>query len=256
MKKALTPALSQREREKKNKAVIITGAARRVGAAMAVYFAEKGFDIALHFNSSEKEALVLQKKIRKLGVDCEIFAHDLSDSKGLGKLINAIHVKMPHCNLLINNASVFERAEFMKTDEALFDRQFAVNFKAPFFLTQAFAKKFGSNKGACVINILDTDISQIQVSHFAYLLSKKTLADFTLMAAKALGPKIRVNGICPGSMLPSVENYEGYEEKVKQIVPLKSQPTLDELSETALWLNSQRNITGQIIYVDSGKHLL
>lgn len=237
-------------------AVIITGAAKRVGAAMALYFARKNFDIALHYNSSENEAATLQKEIRETGAACEIFAHDLSDSAGLGQLIKNIQAKMPHCNVLINNASVFERCEFLETDEPLFDRQFNINFKAPFFLTQNFARVFGENDGACAINILDTDIAQNQVSHFAYLLSKKNLADFTLMAARALGPNIRVNGVCPGSMIPSPHNYEGYEEKVKQLVPLKSQPSLDDLSEAVFWLSGQRSITGQIINVDSGKHVL
>ncbi len=237
-------------------AVIITGGAKRVGAAMAMYFARKNFDIALHYNNSKNEAESLQKEIRKIGVACEIFSHNLSYSKTLPTLIDNIHKKMPHCNVLINNASIFERCEFLETDEALFDRQFAINFKAPFFLTQAFAKKFGKNAGACVINILDTDIAQNQISHFAYLLSKKTLADFTVMAARALGADIRVNAVCPGSMLPSAENYEGYEEKIKQLVPLKNQPTLDELSEAAFWLSQQRSITGQIINVDGGKHVL
>ncbi len=239
-----------------NNAVIITGAAKRVGAAMAVYFAHKKFDIALHYNSSKDEAAALQKEIQKTGVACKIFAHDLGDSKGLSELIEKIHAKMPHCNVLVNNASIFERCEFMETDEALFDRQFAINFKAPFFLTQAFAKKFGKNSGACVINILDTDIAQNQISHFAYLLSKKTLADFTKMAARALGPDIRVNGVCPGSMLPSPQNYEGYDEKIKQLVPLKNQPSLEELSEATFWLAQQRSITGQIINIDGGKHVL
>ncbi len=237
-------------------AVIITGGARRVGAAMAEYFAGKNFDIALHYNNSKDEAEDLQKEIRKTGVACEIFAYDLGDSKNLDRLIEAIHSQMSHCTTLINNASIFERSEFLETDEALFDRQFAVNFKAPFFLTQAFAKKFGKNSGANVINILDTDISQNQVSHFAYLLSKKALADFTLMAARALGPNIRVNGICPGAVLPSGENYVGYEEKIQGIVPLKNQPTLAELSEAAYWLTKQSSITGQIINIDGGKHVL
>lgn len=241
---------------KTNKSVIITGGARRVGAAMAQYFARKNFDIALHYNNSRNEAIALQKTIQKTGVACEIFSHDLGDSKGLAKLIDTIHAKIPHCNTLINNASIFERCGFLETDEALFDRQFAINFKAPFFLTQAFAQKFGKNPGANVINILDTDIAQNQVSHFAYLLSKKTLADFTKMAAVTLGPNLRVNGVCPGSMIPSPENYEGYDEKIRQIIPLKKHPTLDELSEAAFWLSGQPGITGQIINIDGGKHVL
>jgi len=103
---------------------------------------------------------------------------------------------------------------------------------------------------------LDTDIAQNQISHFAYLLSKKTLADFTKMAARALGSDIRVNGVCPGAMLPYGENHDGYEEKIKQLVPLKNQPSLDELSEAVFWLVQQRSITGQIINIDGGKHVL
>ena len=237
-------------------AVIITGGAKRIGAAMAVYFARKNFDIALHYNNSENEALALQKEIRKTGVNCEIFAQDLSYRAELEPLIERIYKKMPHCNTLINNASVFERGEFLETNETLFDRQFDINFKAPFFLTQYFSKRFSKNSGACVINILDTDIAQTQISHFAYLLSKKSLASFTIMAARALGTNIRVNGVCPGSMLPSAENYGGYEEKVKELVPLKNQPSLDELSEAVFWLTQQHSITGQIINVDGGKHVL
>lgn len=236
--------------------VIITGGAKRVGAATALYFAQNNHDIALHYNNSKKEAELLQAQIKGLGVNCEIFQHDLSDISGFEQLAKNIHAKMPYCNLLINNASIFERCEFMKTDEALFDRQFNINFKAPFFLTQAFAKTFGTNNNACVINIIDTDIATNQTSHFAYLLSKKTLADFTAMAAKALGANIRVNGVCPGCILPSAENYDGYEEKVKQLVPLKIQPSLEELSEAIFWLTQQKSITGQIINVDGGKHAL
>ena len=156
--------------------VIITGGAKRVGAAMAKYFAAKNFDIALHYNHSKNDAQALQSEIKAMGVACEIFAHDLADCKGLAGLIGNIHSKMPNCNALINNASVFERAELLETSEELFDRQFAVNLKAPFFLTQSFSKIF--TKG-CVVNVLDTDIAQIQTSHFAYLLSKKTFSDFT-----------------------------------------------------------------------------
>jgi len=234
-------------------AIIITGGAKRVGAAMALYFARGGYDIALHYNASEKDAKTVKAKVEKLGAQCVLFPCDLSKTKTLPALMKKIRTTMPNCTALINNASIFERAPFMDTDEALFDRQFAVNFKAPFFLTQAFAKTFG--KG-CVINLLDTDIVQTQGSHFAYLLSKKTLSEFTEMAARALGPAIRVNGICPGCVLPSDQNEVAYEKKIKALLPLKKNPTVDALAEAALWLVSQPFITGQIIFVDGGQHVL
>lgn len=236
--------------------VIITGGAKRVGAAIALYFAKNGYDVALHYNKSKNEAKNLKKQIEEQGVNCEIFSCDLGSTSEIQTLIENIYKKMPNCNILVNNASVFERCEFLETDEALFDRQFDINFKAPFFLSKSFAKIFRDNSDACIVNIIDTDIVRNQVSHFAYLLSKKTLADFTCMAAIALGSDIRVNAVCPGSMLPSGENYAGYEEKVKNMVPLKLQPSLDELAEAVLWISKQRSITGQIINVDGGKHVI
>ncbi len=235
------------------KAVLITGGARRVGAAMAIYFAKAGYDIALHYNRSKTDAGKIKKKIETSGRACVLFQHDLSNMKNIPLLMKRVQKAMPHCTALVNNASIFERADFMNTEEALLDRQFAVNFKAPFFMTQAFARTFG--KG-CVVNILDTDIAQTHGSHFAYLLSKKTLAEFTPMAARALGPKIRVNGVCPGAILPSSQVDAHYIQKLKGVIPLKSHPGADEIAETARWLIDQQHITGQLIFVDGGMHVL
>src|SRR5689334_13529994 len=150
------------------KAVLITGGARRVGAATALYFASHQYDIALHYNRSKSDALKLKKQIEKCGVRCELFSLDLKKTKAIATLMASVKKKLPHCTTLINNASIFERKEFLKTDEALFDRQIDVNLKAPFFVTQAFAKTF---KKGVVVNMLDTDIVTSQGTHFAYLLA-------------------------------------------------------------------------------------
>lgn len=235
------------------KAVIITGGAKRVGAAIAVYFARQGYDIALHYNHSKAEAEAVKKEVEAAGTACQLFACDLADSKALPKLMSDMKAAMPHCVALINNASAFERAPLMETDEALFDRQMDINFKAPFFLTQAFAKNFGAG---CVVNIVDTDISKIQCSHFAYLLSKKALADFTLMAARELGPKIRVNGVCPGIMLPSGEWDETYIAQQAQLMPLRATATVEQTVAATRMLIENTALTGQLLYVDGGKHVL
>ena len=235
------------------KAVIITGGAKRVGAALTRHFAKSGYDIALHYNHSAAEARALQQEIKSTGVDCQLFQQDLQNIAELAPFIKKIQIAMPHCSALINNASLFERAAFLETDEALFDRQFTANFKAPFFLTQAFAKTFA--KGS-VISLLDTDIVQTQISHFAYLLSKKSLGEFTTMAARALGPNIRVNGVCPGCLLASNQNDELYEQKLQDIIPLRRHPDPQECAEAVHWLIEQKHITGQLIYVDGGKHVL
>lgn len=234
-------------------AIIITGGARRIGAATARHFAREGYDIVLHYHHSKEEAEALKIELEAYSVQCETFAHDMADVKNMPGLMKKIAGVMPNCVALINNASVFERGTFMETDEALLERQFAVNFKAPFFLTHAFAATF---KKGSVINLLDADIVTTKGSHFAYLLSKKTLAEFTAMAARALGPNIRVNGICPGCVLPSNQNEADYEKKLEQQIPLKSHPPVRDIAETALWLTKQSHITGQIIFVDGGQHVL
>lgn len=237
-------------------AVIITGGARRVGAMLALYFAEKGYDIALHYNDSQDEAIRVQEQVLALGRACEIFAHDLQDIGGIPNFMAYIHAKMPHANTLINNASVFERADFMETDEEFFDRQFIVNFKAPFFLTQEFARIFGQNAGANVVNMLDTNITGTGGSHFAYLLSKKAFAEFTRMAARALGEKVRVNAVCPGIVLPSQELDTEYMHRLRYTLPLKKNASVGQVVEAVYYLSHNAALTGQFIFIDGGESVL
>jgi pteridine reductase len=235
------------------KALIITGGAKRVGAVLAKHFASNGYDIALHYHHSESEAQTVKADIEALGKRCMLFQQDLADIAALPAWMERIHTALPHCTALINNASIFGRATFMDTDEAFYDRQMDINFKAPFFITQAFAKRFA--KGT-VINIIDSNITQSHGSHFAYLLAKKTLAEFTVMAARALGPQISVNAICPGCILPADDTDAHYVEKMRDAIPLKRHPIPQNIAETALWLTEQTSITGQLIYVDGGMHVL
>jgi pteridine reductase len=233
--------------------VIITGGAKRVGAALSLHLAAQGYDIALHYNHSRADAEIIKAEVEKLGTKCELFALDLQDAKAIPTFMESIKKAMPNCTSLINNASVFERSTLMETTEALFDRQMEVNFKAPFFLTQAFARTF--KKGG-VMNVIDTDIGETQGGYFAYLLSKKVLADFTEMAARELAPNIRVNGMCPGCLIPADANDAAYVGKLKDIIPLKAHPTLDEFLRSLEWLLTQSHITGQLLYIDGGKHVL
>jgi pteridine reductase len=236
-------------------AVLITGAARRIGAALAPAFAHAGFDVAIHCNHSQSDAQAVQAQVHSLGAACEIFAHDLADIAGLPAFIQQVKQRFPALSTLVNNASVFERCEFLETTEAFFDQQHTINFKSPFFLTQAFVKACSGQK-LSVVNMLDTEVENHHGSHFAYLLSKKSLADFTLMAARALGPNVRVNGVCPGIMLPSNELDEDYMKRLSAKLPLGHTATAQQTVEAVLWLATNSAITGQLIYVDGGQHVL
>lgn len=237
---------------KESKAALITGASKRVGAALALALAAEGYDIALHYHTSKKEAEALKTRITKTGVRCELLQGDLADDATLKSLVGKAKKAFPHLCVLINNASVFKRVTFMESNMALFDQQMAVNARAPVFLTQAFAKTVTRGH---VINLLDADVVKHHGSHFMYLLSKKTLAAFTLMAARDL-PHIQVNAICPGGLLPSSENPKDYETKLLARLPIKLLPKVRDVIESIVWLLKQPRITGQFIFNDSGQHLL
>ncbi len=237
---------------KKTGAAIITGAAVRVGKEIAIFLAHHGYDIALHYNHSEKEAKQTAEEIRKIGVQCEIFQADLLKVDSYKTLIQDAHNTFNHLNILINSASIFEKYNFEFTDIDIFDRHFITNLRAPFFLSQEFAKI--CNKG-CIINLNDTYITTNNGAYFAYLISKKSLHELTKMSAKALAPNIRVNEICIGSLLTS--KYWG-EEDIKNHVsklPLQTAPTIDNITDTILYLTNSPYLTGQSIFIDSGQHI-
>ena len=231
---------------------LITGGAKRIGRAIALSLAEKGFHISLHYRSSRIEAEEVARNIEQKNVACQLFTCDFNDMEDLSTLIPRVFDRFPDCNLLVNNASIFEQARLLETDQNLFDRQFNTNVKAPFFLSRDFARH--CNKGQ-IINILDTKISRTLVEYFAYTLTKKTLFEFTHMAAKELGPAIRVNGISPGLILPSAfRNREDF-EKMGKSIPLKRTGSPASVVSAVHFLIDSSFITGECIFVDGGEHL-
>lgn len=234
-------------------AALITGGARRVGAALALALAQDGYDIALHYHTSAKEAEAVQEQVIKLGRRCLLFPQDLRNIAALVDLVRAVKQAFPHLHALINSASIFERGGLMESTEAVFDDHFTINCKSAVFLSQGFARQV---EAGVIINLLDTNIRGYGISHFFYLMSKKALADFTRMAAVELAPNIRVNAVCPGTVLPSNGHEAGYMEQLAQRLPLKHTANLDDVCNAVRWLVANPAITGQFIYTDGGQHLL
>ncbi len=232
---------------------LVTGAAIRIGKEIAIALAYDGYNIALHYNTSAKEAKKTKSEIERLGVFCELFQADLNDRKTYAPLVKKVLAKFPDCNILINNASIFERANFAETDEDIFDRHMTINFKAPFFLSQAFAKKCRAGQ---IINILDNKITKDIGAFFAYLLSKKSLAAFNRMAARELAPNIRVNGIAIGTTGISKSLKAGDIEKKREILPMKEEVKIEHITRTLIDVINSRHLTGQCIFVDGGENLL
>ncbi|MCK5759896.1 MAG: SDR family oxidoreductase [Candidatus Delongbacteria bacterium] len=235
------------------KAVLITGAAKRIGAEIAIELARSGYDIALHYNFSEEEALEAQSMIRKIGVDCRLFKGDLKDKVYLSELIKAVYSSFPNLSVLINNASIFKRASILDTKFELFEELVDVNLKAPYFLIKEFASVCESGN---IINILDTKITKNQNVYAAYILTKKALSELTKIAAVEFAPRIRVNGICPGLILPAINESEEYIERLEKKILLQRRGDPKNISSTVKFLLENDFITGEIIQVDGGESLI
>jgi pteridine reductase len=228
----------------------VTGGAVRLGKELALTLARAGYDIALHYNASEQAADRTADLCRAAGVRCEIFRGDFRDANCIPGLMDDVAARFPHLDLLVNSASVYESNPIAKTTPDLLDRQWCVNFKAPFLLMKAFHLRVG--RGA-IVNVLDNKIAFNQFQYAAYLLSKKALAEATKMAALEFAPHIRVNGIAPGVVLPASTRDEAYLEWRKEAIPVGRMGDPDRLCQGFMALVSNDFINGQILFVDGGE---
>lgn len=241
------------QKDKSKGTVLITGGAVRIGRAMALTLASAGYNIVIHYNTSKSEAQETKKEIEKIGAVCGLIQADLNDAKQYIKMMDKVFTLFPTCNILINNASIFERGSFVETDEDLFDRHMTINFKAPFFLSQAFSK---CCRDGLIVNILDSYVTKETGAYFSYLLSKKALYSFNRMAAKALAPNIRVNGIAIGTTEISKNIKSEDLKKKRDILPLREEVKIKHITHTLMDVVNNHYITGQCIFVDGGDHLL
>jgi NAD(P)-dependent dehydrogenase (short-subunit alcohol dehydrogenase family) len=232
---------------------IVTGAAKRIGKALALGLAKRGFDIGLHYQSSHEDALTTKKEIEQLGAKCHLIRANLFNEDETAGLINEAAGKLSNISLLINNASTFERKGLLQTDAKLLEENLAIHVKAPFFLTCQFASLLKSGN---IINIIDTMVTKHDVSYFAYLLSKKTLLELTKLAAKALAPAIRVNAIAPGSTAEPIDDLDSnYMERRAQRVPLKMAGDPKYLLNGIDYLLANPFVTGECLFIDGGAHI-
>lgn len=232
---------------------MITGGAKRLGKEMALSLAQKGWDVALHFRNSESDAETTRQRIEKTGVVCRLFQANLERAQEAVDMLRKVLKEFPELDLLVNNASVFDESPLATVDEEVFDRQFDVNFKSPFFMTQQYTKNCRSGH---VVNILDTKIQSNRAGRFtAYNLSKKALMHLTQMSAIDLAPRFRVNAIAPGPVLKaSHASEEEFQIRIQQ-TPLQLEIPGSSIVSALNYLIENPNLTGEILYCDNGSHL-
>ncbi len=237
----------------KNQTVLVTGAAKRLGQAIAVHLASKGYNIALHYNSSKIEAMKTAQALYKKGVRCELFAADLSDEAQVKTILPAVYKAFGNLSLLVNSASIFIPNAFGDEDLTLFKRHWQINYETPYILSCAFHRLV--RKGQ-IINFIDTNVGQYQTAYADYLTTKKALAEFTKMSAVAWGPNIRVNGISPGMILEPVNNQKDDRQRRADKIPLKRVGDQQYILKAMDYLLGNDYVTGQIIAVDGGESLV
>lgn len=233
-------------------AALVTGGAIRVGLHFSETLAALGYDVAIHYNSSSADAESAVEKIRAMGVECQAFAFDFEADCDPGQLIDKVTAVFPRLSVLVNCASIYNAAPITETTMAMLQREFQVNFFTPYLLSGAFARSVDTGN---IINILDNKIAFQQFQYGAYLSAKKALAELTKMAAMELAPRIRVNGIAPGVIMPGVTRTDAYIDWRVQGIPLKRQGAVEELGKALKYILDNEYITGQHLYVDGGESL-
>ena len=234
------------------KAALITGGAVRIGMEISLNLARMGYDIALHYNSSEKEALATREQILKTGAGCELFRCDLSSPHDAIELVPKARESFGGLCVLVNNASVFENIGFRDVTPEFLETDLAVNFKAPFFLSQSFAAE---TDGGLIVNFLDTRVRKNPVEHFCYNLSKKCLYHLTKMLARELAPDFRVNAVCPGAVLAPPGFGEDYLRRMARGTPMKRPGSVEDIINAFNYLLENNYVTGECLFVDGGMSL-
>ncbi|WP_291297884.1 SDR family oxidoreductase [Elioraea sp.] len=237
------------------RAALVTGGARRLGRAIALAFAEAGFDLAIHYSASAAEAEGTAADIRSLGRRAVTLRADLAREVEVAALIPAAAEALGPLGVLVNNASTFERDEIGDATRASWDQHMEPNLRAPFVLTQGFAAALPAGREGVVINLLDQRVWSLTPHFVSYTVSKAALWALTQSLALALAPRIRVNGIGPGPAMPSPRQSQAQFDRQCASVPLGRGTSAGEVARAALAILSLPAMTGQMIALDGGQHL-
>ncbi|QDU79008.1 3-oxoacyl-[acyl-carrier-protein] reductase FabG [Polystyrenella longa] len=234
---------------------IVTGGAVRLGRAFALALAEAGANVVVHFGNSDDAAEETARLIRAMGRTCWTCSADFRDPiTGTEALFRFVEEKVGPASILVNSAAIFDAARFEETDPALFDRTMDINFKAPFYLSRRFVSQVPDDIRGQIVNIVDWRAERIDRKFLVYSLAKNSLLELTKALAIELAPRIRVNAIAPGAILPPPGESEFQEGKKKEI-PLAHTGNPDDLVHALQYLLNGEFVTGEIMHVTGGEHL-
>jgi NAD(P)-dependent dehydrogenase (short-subunit alcohol dehydrogenase family) len=237
------------------RAVLITGAAKRIGREIAVDMARDGWRVGVHYFRSKGEADDLVTEIRRAGGVAAALQADLSSETAVDDLVPLAVEELGPLTCLVNNASVFERDEIGTVTRDSWDLHLDTNLRAPLVLTKAFAEQLPAGRQGCVINILDQRVWNLTPHFLSYTVSKSALWTLTRTLAMALAPRIRVNGIGPGPTLRNERQTEEHFLAQWESVPLNRGASPEEIAGAVRFILAAPAMTGQMIALDGGEHL-
>ena len=236
---------------------LVTGAARRVGRAIALDLAAHGFDVAVHYRASAEEAAVTVAQARALGATAEAFGADLSDEAACRALVPAVVASFKRLDAVVNNASTFEYDSPQTFSHAAMELHWRANTAPAVLLAQALhAHLSGGSDLGCVVNLLDFKLWNPNPDYFSYTLSKAALQAATVMLAQALAPTLRVCGVAPGVTLGSKQLSAAEFEAAHRMTPLQRSSTPEDIARAVRFLIESPAITGTTLLVDGGQHLM
>lgn len=237
-----------------DKFVLITGGAQRIGRSIALAVARSGANVAIHYRRSQAEAESVRAEIEALGRKVILLQADLAQPAEVNELVPRV---LEHGVLvgLVNNASIFVKLNWQNTGLDDWNRHLMINLTAPFLLSQAFARALPPEEQGRIINLLDWRVSRPEPGHLPYSISKSGLAALTQSLAIAMAPRITVNGLALGAILPPTDG--GKALNILDNVPAGRWADLEEVDQALIFLLSgPAYITGEILYIDGGRHLL
>lgn len=247
----------------KGRVALVTGAAHRLGKAVATALAEKGCHLAVHYGRSEKEAARTVDELSTLGIEAVAMSADLSREREIEGLFSRLESHFGRLDILVNSAASFERQEFGSVSADDWDRVMAINLRAPFLCTRQGARLMIDGRGEnepprLVVNMVDLSAVSVWPGYVQHGVSKAGLLHFTRTAARELAPGVRVNAILPGAVLPPSALTTDSEEwrQMGKRLPVGRTGEPSQVGHTAVFLAENDFITGEVIFVDGGEHLL
>lgn len=246
----------RRRRASGARAVLVTGGARRIGRAIALAFARRGWDVAVHYGASRKDALATAREIESLGRRAVTIGRDLAIERNVRRLVPDAIAALGRLDCVVNNASLFDYDDAARFRAATLIRHLRVNTVAPVVLAQALHDALAPDARGVVVNLLDQKLWNPNPDFFSYTLSKSALKEATALLALALAPRVRVVGIAPGMTLPSHLQDAAAFERTHRMAPLGRASTPQDVASAVVYAADAQAITGTTILVDGGQHLL